>query len=246
MHGEVRNGGFPDWLLEETNDIRTNNPTYQSYVQKFFTNIYSMVKGLFDKEGGPIIGIQVENEYGHVGGDNGPNGVAHMEWLYDSLKDIGFEVPYYTATAWGGGIWVNDMLPVFGGYVESPWAQTTAKIAPSKNFLFHAVRDSDDIASDFQFTHRVDGQNVAKHPYTTAELGGGLQVTHHRRPYIDGDDIAQQAIAKFASVANLLVYYMYHGGSNPIGKLSTLQESKAIGYPNDLPIISYDFQARKD
>ena len=36
---------------------------------------------------------------------------------------------------------------------------------------------------------------------------------------------------------------MYHGGGDLIGKLSTLQESQATNYPNDLPIINYDFQA---
>jgi hypothetical protein len=36
---------------------------------------------------------------------------------------------------------------------------------------------------------------------------------------------------------------MYHGGSHPVGKVSTMQESKATGYLNDVPIISYDFQA---
>jgi hypothetical protein len=36
---------------------------------------------------------------------------------------------------------------------------------------------------------------------------------------------------------------MFHGGANPQGKLSTLQETHATGYPNDLPQISYDFQA---
>ena len=42
--------------------------------------------------------------------------------------------------------------------------------------------------------------------------------------------------------ANLLVYYMYHGGINPEGKETTLQESRATGYNNDLPVKSYDFQ----
>lgn len=42
--------------------------------------------------------------------------------------------------------------------------------------------------------------------------------------------------------ANLIGYYMYHGGVNPDGKYSTLQESKATGYANDLPVKSYDFQ----
>lgn len=38
-------------------------------------------------------------------------------------------------------------------------------------------------------------------------------------------------------------YYMYHGGQNPEGKLSTLNESTASGYGNDLPVKSYDFNA---
>jgi hypothetical protein len=36
---------------------------------------------------------------------------------------------------------------------------------------------------------------------------------------------------------------MYHGGENPDGRLSTLQESKATGFPTDVPVKSYDFQA---
>ena len=36
---------------------------------------------------------------------------------------------------------------------------------------------------------------------------------------------------------------MYHGRSNPDGKLTTLQESKETGYPNDVPEKSYDFHA---
>jgi hypothetical protein len=45
------------------------------------------------------------------------------------------------------------------------------------------------------------------------------------------------------SGCNLLGYYMYHGGINPAGEVSTMQESKDSGYPNDYPVMSYDFQA---
>jgi hypothetical protein len=38
-------------------------------------------------------------------------------------------------------------------------------------------------------------------------------------------------------------YYMYHGGTNPDGKLSTFQESQASGSLNDLPLKGYDYQA---
>jgi hypothetical protein len=36
---------------------------------------------------------------------------------------------------------------------------------------------------------------------------------------------------------------MYHGGVNPEGKLTTLMESQATGYWNDMPVKNYDFQA---
>ena len=57
------------------------------------------------------------------------------------------------------------------------------------------------------------------------------------------DDIAVLPLVKIGSGANMPGYYMYHGGADSIGKLSTLQESQATNYPNDLPIINYDFQA---
>ena len=36
---------------------------------------------------------------------------------------------------------------------------------------------------------------------------------------------------------------MYHGGSNPKGKSTPLQESRDTGFPSDLPVINYDFNA---
>ena len=53
-----------------------------------------------EKDGGPVIGIQIENEYGHVGGLQGPEGEAHIRTLTAMAKEIGFDVPLYTATGW--------------------------------------------------------------------------------------------------------------------------------------------------
>jgi hypothetical protein len=57
------------------------------------------------------------------------------------------------------------------------------------------------------------------------------------------DDIAATLLAKLGSGVNLYGYYMFHGGTNPQGKLTTLQESQLTNYPQDLPVASYDFQA---
>ena len=61
-HGECRNGGFPDWLLQKPFPLRDNNPDYMALARAWYTRIYAEVKGLLYKDGGPIIGIQVENE----------------------------------------------------------------------------------------------------------------------------------------------------------------------------------------
>ena len=48
---------------------------------------------------------------------------------------------------------------------------------------------------------------------------------------------------QIGSGVNLYGYYMFHGGTNPEGKLTTLMESQRTGYPTDVPVKSYDFQS---
>ena len=84
---------------------------------------------------------------------------------------------------------------------------------------------------------------MTKVPYLTAELGGGLQMTYKRRPVATGKDIAAMSIAKLGSGCSLLGYYMYHGGTNPDGKLTSMQETTASGSFCDLLEKNYDFRA---
>ena len=64
-HGEARNGGFPDWLLEDAKEnnyeVRTDAPQYLDHVRRFYEKTYEQAKGFFIKDGGPVIGIQIEN-----------------------------------------------------------------------------------------------------------------------------------------------------------------------------------------
>src|SRR5215469_18072488 len=62
-HGEARNGGFPDWLLKATQNTRQNDPVYLFYVKPYYEQIAAQLRGLLWKDGGPVIGIQLENEY---------------------------------------------------------------------------------------------------------------------------------------------------------------------------------------
>ncbi len=240
-HAEVRNGGFPDWLLQKGFKPRTNNEAYFEEVRKFYSNTFEQVKGLLLKDGGPIIGVQIENEFGHCGGLTGVDGETHMKRLTAMAKEIGFDLPLYTATGWGGAI-TAGLLPVMGGYVDAPWDQRPSEIEPSGNFVITYERNDHNIGSDFGFCTGITF-DIKKYPYLTAELGGGLEPTFLRRPVPTAADIGAEALVKMASGVALLGYYMYHGGTNPKGKLTTLQESKATGSLNDLPELSYDFFA---
>ncbi len=57
-HGECRNGGLPDWLLQKPYKLRDNNREYMEKVQIWYEKIHEQVKGLFYRDGGNIIGIQ--------------------------------------------------------------------------------------------------------------------------------------------------------------------------------------------
>jgi hypothetical protein len=67
--------------------------------------------------------------------------------------------------------------------------------------------------------------------------------SYHRRILINPKDAESTTLIKLGSGSTLPGYYMYHGGVNPEGKLTTLMESQATEYWNDMPVKNYDFQA---
>jgi hypothetical protein len=110
-------------------------------------------------------------------------------------------------------------------------------------FRFHSRVASNMGAIGATATAKADSSAQAQLPYLTAEIGGGLEDTYHRRVVVQPDDIAAMYPVMLGSGVNLYGTYMFQGGENPDGKLTTLQESQATGYPNDVPVKSYDFQA---
>jgi len=242
VHGEARNGGFPDWLLHKGYGLRQNEEGYLKEVRRYYNELEKQAHGFMFRENGNIIGIQLDNELTY--------NPEHIATLKEIAIEVGFSVPLYTVTGWGqmGGALIppKEVLPVFGGYPEAPWETHTNELEVCPHFFFHHIRNDGEIGKDIiPVNIVVDNQyqiNYDIYPFTTCELGGGICITHHRRPIISADDVASIALVKLGCGNNLPGYYMYHGGSNPLGKLSTFNESHASGYSNDVPVISYDFQ----
>jgi hypothetical protein len=165
------------------------------------------------------------------------------------LKEIGFHVPIYTATGWGNSH-TGDCIPVWGGYCDAPWEKGTHPTAPNDNYIFTPNLNDASIGSD---AGRHEGFSTVegKFPYLTAELGGGMQCTHHRRPIATDTDLGAISTCKLGSGANLLGYYMYCGGKHPTGLYTSMNEYYSAemtarfraGYYCDVPELDYDFQA---
>lgn len=241
VHGEMRNGGFPDWLLHKPFPARENNEGYLFYVRRLYGEYFRQLKGLFYCDGGPIIGMQLENEL--------PFNPQHLAMLKTIAQEAGFRVPLYTVTGWGPGCVgkfpEREVLPVFGGYPEAPWEQNTFPLAPSPHYGFAPGRNDGTIGNDQMKSNQPseDETVLRDYPYFTCELGPGVQVTYHRRPVIAPMDVYTSALTKLAKGNNLPGYYVFHGGYNPVDGEKTYQESRETQYPNDLPVVSYDFQA---
>lgn len=51
-HGEIRNGGIPDWLFGRPFEVRSNDKGYLFYMRRMYNEIGIQVRGLLYKEGG--------------------------------------------------------------------------------------------------------------------------------------------------------------------------------------------------
>lgn len=241
-HGEVRNGGLPDWIMKRKDfNVRTNDPGYLYYADRWYREIGKQLEGLYYKNGGPVIGIQLENEYWR-----GKEGEQHILWLKQTAVKHGMDVPLYTVTGWkNASVPENEVIPLWGGYPAAPWNSDVKKIETNENYIFRLPVNN-------QFAAVNNNKNNTGHyspdyslyPYLTCELGIGNQLSDHRRPVIDAIDGLAIATASIASGSNLVGYYVFAGGHNPAGKYTTLEEDRLeTGYWNEYPDISYDFQA---
>lgn len=232
-HGEVVYGGFPKFIQKRT-DKRSNSPKYLEKVEKIYTQYYLQSKDFFYPNG-CVIGIQLENEYGGRDKD-------HIQVLRSLALKVGFKLPINTFTAWPIITGAKDnLLPMFGGYPERPWVQSTKPLKTDDRFRIIDSKTDDGIGCDILKPSTTGEVTYFDFPYATCELGCGNQVTEHRRPIISSSDALGMLIVTLGKGLNFPGYYMFHGGRNSYGGL--YQESRKTLYPNNCPVISYDFQS---
>ena len=86
-------GGLPSYLLSIPDiKVRCMDSRYTEAVERYIKALALQVKGFQITSGGPILMVQVENEYGSYGNDR-----TYMKWIQQVWKENGIEVPFYTS-----------------------------------------------------------------------------------------------------------------------------------------------------
>jgi beta-galactosidase len=89
---EWSNGGLPSWLTARDVAVRSSDPAFTSAVGRWFDALVPRIAALQAAEGGPVVAVQVENEFGSFGDDH-----AYLCWLRYALTDRGVRELLFTA-----------------------------------------------------------------------------------------------------------------------------------------------------
>ena len=247
-HGEVRNGGIPDWMYGKPFEVRSLNEGFLLHVRKLYTQLAKQVEGMFFKDNGPIIGVQIDNEYMHssapwemtTGISNewvfgGNEGDDYMLGLKALAAECGLLPAFYTCTGWGGAATPESMVPLWGGYAFRPWLFYSYKgeHPATEEYVYQDYHNNDVVCTDdFKPSYEPETR-----PYSCCEMGGGMTCSYYYRFQLPYKSVDAMANVKIASGCNFLGYYMFQGGSNPVGKYGTFMNESQV------PKISYDYQA---
>jgi hypothetical protein len=261
-HGEIRNGGMPDWLYGRPFDVRSNDEGYLFYAKRLYHNIARQLQGLYYKDGGNIIGIQLENELQHSSapwafsypGQRNEYTVADYDAI---INRIGVSVQTQEIEYAGLGTAHLDTLKqialnegmIVPLYTVTGWGMAailekeTIPVTAAYPYPFWAEPSLSpfflfkDIQRNPDYAPvRYDGD---KYPSFCAEMGVGIQITYARRPRVVAEASEALMLRTLGSGANGIGYYMYHGGLTPQRKGGGFFSDEPMGVPK----ISYDFQA---
>ncbi len=95
-------GGLPWWLQTmDDMEIRCSNPTYMNRFKIYLSHLFDEIRPLLFTNGGPIIMLQCENEYGYYGDDK-----EYLKSLYNIYRELGIDVPLFTSD----GTDINSLL----------------------------------------------------------------------------------------------------------------------------------------
>ena len=263
-HGEMRSGAIPEWIFAKALEVRSDDPEYLKYVDRLYGEIAKQIQGLYYKDGGPIVGCQLENEMQHSAAPwaicypQEPNDYTAASWNAAEAA-IGVEGGHKTATgAEAGNEHMRTLYKlarkhgiITPYYTVTGWGNAAVldnKAIPVTSAYTYPFWENPPRKSPFMMFKDIHADpdyspvryNPTDFPSFCAEMGAGIQMVYHSRPIVTAKAAEALMIRTLGSGCNGIGYYMYHGGSTP---KRTGQNAFMADEPMGVPKISYDFQA---
>lgn len=102
-------GGLPYWLLNKNGmAIRTSDPEFMKIVRRYYERLAKEFVPYLSTNGGPIIAVAVENEYGSFSDD-----LEYLKQTGDILRELGVDVPMFTANGPMKDVLYSGTLPEY-------------------------------------------------------------------------------------------------------------------------------------
>jgi beta-galactosidase len=261
-HGEIRNGGLPDWTFGKPFEIRSNDPGYLECVDRLYGEIARQLKGFLYKEGGPVVGVQLENEMQHSSAPweiNYEGAPLHWATATRDLKVTHAGVSTSTVendhAEYGRAHMTNLKTIAKKHGIDVPLFTATgwgnAAIVPNGSlpvtagypYPFWTPAPKPSPFYLFKDIHKFPDYSpvsfeATDYPSIPAELGPGIAPNYKRRPYVPEESVLPMIVRVIGSGSNGVGYYMYHGGTNPVFG-GVLYNEQATGQA----LMRYEFQS---
>lgn len=211
-------GGLPAWLLKDPHmQVRCMYPPYIEVVDRYFDALFDRITPLLASNGGPVIAVQVENEYGGYGND-----LEYLQYLENGLRRRGVDVFLFTSDGpydhhLQSGSLPNLLKTVNFAYGTRPAFKKLRQYQP----------DGPLMVTEFWsgwFDHWGERHHVSM---------GGLPTSL----------LSRWSLEKILASGASINFYMFHGGTN-FGFMNGANLFPWTGYLSD--ITSYDYDAPLD
>jgi len=182
-------------------EVRSDHPRYLGKVRILYAEIARQLQGLLWKDGGPVVGVQLENEY------SGP--AQHLLTLKRLAREAGLDVPLYTRTGWPELQTPMHSARSSRSMVSTPKASGTAKSLRCPDSIGRVSTSRGCVPMPTSPT-RCSGAATpgmsGRRPLSLSYLRDrcGMMSSYHRRIHMDPADVEATTLVKLGSGGNSL------------------------------------------
>ena len=209
-------GGFPAWLLNEQIRIRTNETAYLKHVAEYYDVLMKKIVPYQLSNGGNILMIQIENEYGSYGEEK-----DYLRSVRDLMIERGITVPFFTS--------------------DGPWRATLRAGSMIEEDILVTGNFGSKAKENFASMQSYFDEYDKKWPLMCMEFWDGW-FNRWKEPIIKRDAQELAEAVREVLIQGSINLYMFHGGTN-FGFMNGCSARGVIDLPQ---ITSYDYGAPLD